>query len=131
MAGRAGEEVDVVDAARDVELRGQPHRLAGLADLLGDEVVGVGVGQFGELGEHRRALGGGRRRPAGQRRARRRDGAVDVGGGGQRHLGDGAPLAGIDHLVQPPPVTTGRSVDPAACHVGGHGLGEDTVMRQR
>ena len=121
VAGRACEEVDVVDAARHVELGGQPHRLAGLTDLLGDQIVGVLTGQRSQLGQHRGAVGRGRRRPAGQRRTRRRDGPVHIGGRRQRVVGDGLTGRGVDHLMQ---AATGHhrgTVDPAACHAGGNG----------
>ena len=64
VAGRAGEEVDVVDAAGHVELAGQPRRLAGLADLLGDQLVGVARTQRRQLGQHRRPVHRGRAGPA-------------------------------------------------------------------
>ena len=121
MPRRAREEVDVVDAAGDVELGGQPHRLAGLADLLGDQVVGVLVGQLGQPGQHRRPVGGGGGGPSGQRAAGSGNGRVDVIGGGQGVLGDHATGRRIDDPVD---VTRGRhrrAVDPAACHVRRHG----------
>ena len=85
----SGEERDVVDASGDVELGGQPHRFAGLGDLLGDEDLGIGLDEFGELGQHRRPVHRRwrsttpgrrtgrmrrrrRRRPASQVRSRRR-----------------------------------------------------------
>ena len=75
-----GEEGDVVDAAGDVELGGQPHRLAGLGDLLGDEDIGIGLDEFGELGQHGRPVHrrGGRPLPEGGPGGC--DGDVDVGG---------------------------------------------------
>ena len=44
--------------------RGQPHRLAGLADLLGDQLVGMLGGQLRQLGQHRGPVRRGRARPA-------------------------------------------------------------------
>jgi hypothetical protein len=38
MAGRPGEERDVVDAARHIEFGRQAHWFPGLADLLGDDL---------------------------------------------------------------------------------------------
>ena len=95
VAGRPGEEVDVVDAARHIELGRQPHRLTGLTDLLGDQFIGVLIGQLGQLGQHRGPVGRRRRGPTGQCRPRRGDRAVDIGGRGQREFGDGLPVAGL------------------------------------
>ena len=121
VAGRACEEVDVVDAARHIEFGGQSHRFAGLTDLLGHQIVGVLAGQHSQLGQHRGAVGGRRRRPAGQRRIRGADGAVHIGGCRHRIVGGGLTGRGVDHLMQ---AATGHhrgTVDPAACHAGGNG----------
>ena len=99
--------------------RGQPHRLAGLADLFGDQLVGV-------LGHQRRPAWpaprtgrpGSRVAQPAQRRAGRRDRGVDVGRGGQRELGDDVAGRRVDHLMTGAAGDHRRTVDPAACHTG-------------
>ena len=113
MAGRSGEERDVVNAARNVELGRQPHRLAGLADLLGDDIGGVGLDEFGELGQHGGPLGRRGAGPPGQRRPGRGHRHVHIGTGGQGKFGHGCAGCGVYHLMA---ASVGRhrcAVDPA------------------
>ena len=107
VAGRAGEEVDVVDTPGHVELGGEPHRLARLADLLGDQGVGMLGGQLRQLGEHRDRSAG--VAVAQLLRAARADAtAVSTSpGDASAYSATAAPVAGLMTRCRPPPVTTG------------------------
>ena len=113
-----GEEGDVVDTAGDVELRRQPHRFTGLADLLGHHLVRVSRQQFGQRGQHLGALRGCCAGPAGQRGAGRGHRGVDVNRLCQGQFGHYAAICRVDHLV---PISAGDnrgSVDPTTRNHG-------------
>ena len=120
--GRAGEERDVVDAARNVELSRQSHRLTGLADLLGHEISSVGTERLGEGEQHCRTLGRGGGRPTRQCGPRRGNRAVDVGGCGQGEFGDDCAGSRVDHLMATAVGDHWCAVDPAtgSIRLGNH-----------
>ena len=113
VAGRAGEERDVVDAAGHVELSRQAHRLAGLADLLGHELGGVGIDEFGQFRQHGGPFSRGRGRPGGQCGPRRGHRHVDIAGCRERHVGDDCAGRRVDHLMMASVGAHRCAIDPA------------------
>ena len=96
-AGGAGEEPQLVDAGRHLVGRGQVQRLAGVAGLDGDELVGTLLDRVGEAQQRELALGRRRAAPRGERLRRRAVGRVDVLRPGQRRAGVLLPGGRVDH----------------------------------
>ena len=83
LPGGAGEEAGVVDRPGDVELGGQPDRLARLLRLEGRDLLAARLELVGEAEEEVGALARGERLARRVRRLRGSDGLVDVVSGGE------------------------------------------------
>ena len=114
VAGGAGEELRVVDAAGDVELGGQPDGLAGLRGLH----LRVEVGAFGHLAgevvQGRAALGRCRGRPRWEGGLCCSDRAVNVVGGGQGDSVDDLAGRRVRDVQAVPGTVLGPTIDPLA-----------------
>lgn len=73
-----GEEADLVDARRDLLAERQRSRLAGVADLCLDEVVGVRLDRIGEAEQQQGPLGRRRAAPRLERVGSGAHGGVDI-----------------------------------------------------
>ena len=99
-ARRAGEEPELVDARRELLGHGHPHRLAGVAALRGDDLVGarlhrVGDPQQGQAPLRRRGVAPGLEAPAAARSA-----ASTSAVAGDRGLRVRLPGARVDDLAR-------------------------------
>ena len=95
--GRRSVEADLVDHRRDLLRAGQRDRLAGVAHLELDQLVGAGLDGVGDAEQRERTLRRRRIAPRLERRRRRLHGLVDVLGPGQRRRGVLLTRHGIDH----------------------------------
>ena len=113
--GRAGEEPELVHARVQLQLAGLRPRLAGVADLALDELVGVLLDEVGQSEQGLLSLRGRRTPPVDERRRGRPDRGVDVRSPGERGLPDGR---------------SGRRVDELHGAVGRDGLAVDHVVQR-
>ena len=74
---------------------GQPDRLAGLADLLGDDLPGMSFDQFGQLEQDSGPFGRGRRRPSGKAARAEATATSTSAGVASASSATGSPVAGL------------------------------------